>query len=183
MAPRPIEDPGVRWYFYPRSDGCPDELRAVAEVFSRKHSAISSFGKTKEVALDSNAVLAALAEDLAAIGFRVETGKRAKSKISVPVLYGLSGSPTKSYEVDGWHTGLAAVIEVEAGQAVSNFKFLKDLFEACVMDGVFYLVLAVQNWYYAARRDDFAEVSTWFDAAYASGRFTLPLKGILLIGY
>jgi hypothetical protein len=177
-------DPGVRWFYYPRSLACPDGVEAVARVFEKHHAEISSHGKSKAVALNSNAVLAAVAASLTTdAGFTVELGKTAKSKIGVPVLYGLRGHPTKSYDVDGWNPELRAVLEVEAGQAVANFKFLKDLFEACVMDGVDYLILAVQNWYYSAKRDDFATVATWLDVAYASGRFTLPLQGVLLIGY
>lgn len=179
----PAHDPGLRWIFYPRSDRCPDELNEVTQVFNSNHAAISSFGKTKETAMNSNAVLAVLVDDLRKIRFEVEVGKNAKSKIGVPVLYGMKGVPEKTYEVDAWEPEVGAVLEVEAGQAVSNFKFLKDLFEACVMDGVQYLILAVQNWYYSSKRDDFTEVRLWFDVAYASGRFTVPLKGILLIGY
>lgn len=183
-VPAPLVAPGVRWLFYPRSDACPDGLTQVARVFEKHYTEISSHAKTKSDALNSNAVLASLADSLLSdTGFTVELGKQAKSKIAVPVLYGLRGSPTKSYEVDGWNPSLKAVLEVEAGQAVTNFKFLKDLFEACVMDSVDYLILAVQNWYYSAKRDDFVTVSTWLDVAYASGRFTLPLRGILLIGY
>lgn len=121
--PAPPADPGVRWLFYPRSDACPEGLTAVARVFQKHHAAISSHAKTKSDALNSDAVLAALAESLVSdTGFTVELGKQAKSKIAVPVLYGLCGAPTKSYEVDGWNSSLKAVLEVEAGQAVSNFK-------------------------------------------------------------
>ena len=129
--------------------------------------------------------MALVADDLTLIcGFDVETGKTKATKLTRPVLYGLNGQPEKVYEVDGWHPELRAVLEVEAGEHQPIFKFLKAVFEAVVMDGVQYLVLAVPNWYYANKSNDFDKINVWFDAAYASGRFTLPLKGILLlIGY
>lgn len=73
------------------------------------------------------------------------------------------------------------VIEVEAGRAVTNYQFLKDLFQACVMSDVDYLVIAVRNIY--RKNQDFEKVISFFNTLYASGRLILPLKGILIIGY
>lgn len=42
---------------------------------------------------------------------------------------------------------MGIVIEVEAGRAVDNNQFLKDLFQACMMDGISFLVIAVRNYY------------------------------------
>jgi hypothetical protein len=38
-------------------------------------------------------------------------------------------------------------IEVEAGRAVDNNQFLKDIFQACMMFAVDYLILGVKNYY------------------------------------
>ena len=73
------------------------------------------------------------------------------------------------------------MIEVEAGRAVTNYQFLKDLFEATVMVDVDYLGIAVRNVYKRAK--DFETVYSFLDTLHASERLKLPLKGILLIGY
>ena len=73
------------------------------------------------------------------------------------------------------------VIEIEAGRAVANYQFLKDIFQACVMHDVEQLVIAVRNDYRGS--DDFDVVTNFMDTLYASNRLNLPLKGILIIGY
>lgn len=66
-----------------------------------------------------------------------------------------------------------------------NNQFLKDLFQACMMDDVDYLAIAVRNVYEAAGANnrDFERVVNFFETMYASNRMKLPLKGILVIGY
>ncbi len=71
--------------------------------------------------------------------------------------------------------------EVEAGRATENNQFLKDIFQACMMFGVEYLVIAVRNTY--RTHNDFEIVYTFLETLYISNRMHLPLKGILLIGY
>ena len=73
------------------------------------------------------------------------------------------------------------VIEIEAGQATENHRFLKDIFEASMMFEVEYLVLAVRNRY--RTHNDFYRVFTFLETLYVSNRLHLPLNGILLIGY
>ncbi len=73
------------------------------------------------------------------------------------------------------------MLEVEAGRAVVNNQFLKDLFQACMMHGVNYLGIAVRNIY--RNSNDFDRVIRFIDTLYASSRIRLPLKGILIIGY
>ena len=70
---------------------------------------------------------------------------------------------------------------MEAGQATENHRFLKDIFEACMMFDVEYLVLTVRNIY--RKHDDFQRIFTFLETLYISNRLQLPLKGILLIGY
>jgi hypothetical protein len=99
----------------------------------------------------------------------------------MPVLFGLDGQPEKSFEVDAYHEDDLIVLEIEAGRAVTNYQFLKDFFEACIMYNVDYLVLAIRKIYRKSR--DFKKVITFFDTFYTSGRMSTPLKGILVIGY
>jgi hypothetical protein len=72
-------------------------------------------------------------------------------------------------------------LEVEAGRAVVNYQFLKDIFQACMMYGVEYLIIAVRNDY--QKKDDFQKVCVFLETLYISNRLSLPLKGILIIGY
>ena len=73
------------------------------------------------------------------------------------------------------------MLEVEAGRAVVNNQFLKDLFQACMMHDVSHLAIAVRNVYRSS--NDFERLMKFFDTLYASNRLQLPLKGILVIGY
>jgi hypothetical protein len=72
-------------------------------------------------------------------------------------------------------------VEVEAGRAVVNNQFLKDLFQACMMHDVCYLAVAVRNFYKG--RQDFDIVCRFLNTLYASQRLQLPLRGILVVGY
>lgn len=85
------------------------------------------------------------------------------------------------FDADAYHRRHEFVIEVEAGRAVVNNQFLKDLFQACMMHGVDYLAIVVRNVY--RRSNDFERVVRFMDTLYASNRIKLPLKGILIVGY
>ena len=165
------------WQYYPKSDATPEHLIRVVSIFKQQSKAIDS---TKHK-LTSNEVLQVLKKTLLDIGFKVEKGTKLADKIKVPVLFGRNGKLEKSFQVDAFQENTGTVLEVEAGRAVSNYQFLKDLFEACMMHGVNYLVIAVRKIY--RKKTDFEKVITHFDTLYASGRLKLPLKGILIIGY
>jgi len=79
-----------------------------------------------------------------ALGFRVETGRSLEHKIQVPVLFGLDGQFEKSFEADAYHEAAGFVLEVEAGRGVVNNQFLKDLFQACMMNGVTEFAVALR---------------------------------------
>jgi hypothetical protein len=123
--------------------------------------------------LASNQVLAKAAAGLRAAGFNVEAGKRQIEKISVPVLFGLNGKFEKSFEADAHHPDARFVVEVEAGRGVTNYQFLKDFFQACMMDEIEYLALAVRNVY--RKSNDFDRVCVFFETLYASRRLEPPL--------
>jgi len=169
----------IKWQYYPKSDAIPDHLQNVVNLFE-KHSETIDSSRNQ---LKSNQVLLSLRTDLQGLEYKVEQGARIADKIKVPVLFGLNGQLEKSFHVDAFQERLGTVLEVEAGRAVDNFGFLKDLFEACMMHNVLYLIIAVRKTYGRHRQKDFETVVTHFDTIYASGRLKLPLKGILVIGY
>ena len=131
--------------------------------------------------LSSNAVLSTLRPHLLEIGMSVEEGKKDNQKIKIPVLFGLGNKIDKYFNADAVSGDGTIVVEVEAGRAVENYQFLKDIFQACMMHGVEYLVLAVRNSY--RNHDDFKQIYAFLETLYISNRLHLPLKGILLIGY
>lgn len=165
------------WQYYPKSDSIPEHLIGVVKTFEQNIEAMDS-SKHK---LTSNEVLMVLKKDLLRMNFKVEKGSKAEDKINVPVLFGRNGRLEKSFHVDAFQEETGTVLEVEAGRAVDNYQFLKDLFEACMMHNIQYLVIAVRRVY--GKQADFETVITHFDTLYASGRLKLPLKGILIIGY
>ena len=89
--------------------------------------------------------------------------------------------------MDAWQESTGTIIEVEAGRAVINHQFLKDFFEACVIQDAKYLVIAVCKAYKPASlktpSNDFEIVSMFMDTLYSSGRLLIPLDGVLIIGY
>ncbi len=101
--------------------------------------------------------------------------------INVPVLFGHNNIPDKFLNADALSNDGRNVAEVEAGRAVVNNQFLKDMFEASCMFNVEYLILAVRNTY--RNSNDFEKVYTFLETLYISNRMKLPMKGILLLGY
>jgi len=167
----------INWLYYPKSNKPTPLVVSVVAAFEAVATAVDS----AQHQLNSNDVLAEVASGLATLGFRVETGKKTSDKIHVPVLFGLNGKLEKSFDADAYYEAEGFVLEVEAGRAVVNNQFLKDLFQACMMHDVYYLGIAVRNTY--RKGNDFDKVVRFFDTLYASNRLSLPLKGILLIGY
>ena len=167
----------IQYQFFPKSSGVPNSLLKVVDIFKQKENQITSL----KYQLPSNDVLGIISEDIEKLGYRVEKSKRAEDKIQVPVLFGRNGLLEKYFEADGYNQLGQTVIEVEAGRAVTNYQFLKDIFQACVMHDVLYLVVAVRNIY--RNQKDFDMVISFLDTLYASNRMILPLKGILIIGY
>lgn len=168
----------INWQYFPKHSQAPQSLLEVVQCFfdvATQIQSISNVGQT------SNQVLSKLRPGLQSIGFQVETGKTSEEKIKVPVLFGVNGKVEKSFEADGYNPADKIVIEVEAGRGVVNYQFLKDIFQACVMQDVDYLVIAVRNDYRGS--DDFSKVGSFLETLYASQRLKLPLSGILIVGY
>ncbi|QLE01029.1 hypothetical protein HX109_05410 [Galbibacter sp. BG1] len=167
----------IRFQFFPRSHGITTDVKAVIQCFQKVENEISS-GHLK---LNSNDVLEVLRPHLEELEYDVETGKTKNDKIHVPVLFGYNNQIDKSFNADALSKDGKIVIEVEAGRAVDNNQFLKDIFQACMMFEVEYLIIAVRNDYRGA--DDFMKIYSFLETLYISSRLHLPLKGILLVGY
>lgn len=167
----------TNYQFFPRSHGITNDISAIIECFKKVEDKISS----SEFNLKSNDVLEHLRPHLEGLGFRVEKDKSQEGKIDVPVLFGQNNTIDKSFFADALSANGDIVIEVEAGRATENNQFLKDIFEACMMFEVDYLILAVRNQYRTHK--DFELVYTFLETMFLSNRIILPLKGILLIGY
>ena len=167
----------MKWTFFPGNKKITSDLLKVVEAFSENEHLITS----KDFTLNSDSVLKAVTDSLENIGYTVEKSKKDKDKIKMPVLYGECGKPTLSFEADAFNPDNNIVIEVEAGRAVTNYQFLKDFFEACCMDNAEYLCVAVRLKY--RTNADYQKVCDFLNAMYASNRFSIPLKGILIIGY
>lgn len=165
------------WQYFPKSSDTPAHLKDLVNVFIQKNDVMASVNHD----YGSNEVLSFIAENLELIGYQVEKGKTKENKIKVPVLYGENGKMEKSFDADAYHKLHRTVVEVEAGRALANNQFLKDLFQACIMDDVDYLAIAVRETYHGV--NDFQKIKTFFDTLYVSNKLKLPLKGILLIGY
>jgi hypothetical protein len=157
--------------------GITEQIQQVIDCFNLTYDQI----KSPENELKSDEVLDILRPHLENIEFKVEEGKARGQKIPVPVLFGLNNSVDKAFNADGISNDGRIVLEVEAGRATANFAFLKDIFQASMMHGVEFLILAVRNDYRGA--NDFQQVYTFLETLYISSRLVLPLKGITLIGY
>lgn len=171
----------LRWQYFPRCDHPPAIVLRVIETFASVHAQIDSTCH----GLDSDEVLGLCRNGLQALGFRVEAGKKKGEKIPVPVLFGENGSIDQAFEADAYSKEAGMVLEVEAGRAVANNQFLKDLFQASLMHDVRYLGIAVRQVYEGGNKHsrDYERVVTFMETLYASRRLQLPLTGILILGY
>lgn len=175
----------INWRYYPPTEQIPDSLLSIVDIFAEKSESI----KSPNDHIPSNKILEILCDPLENIGYSVEKNKTKEGLIKIPVLFGECGTIIKSFNVDAYNKSNKVVIEVEAGRAVDNNQFLKDLFEACMMHNVDYLTIAVCNYYKCKRNGkyavdkDYENVSKFLETLYFSNRLNLPLKGILLIGY
>jgi hypothetical protein len=168
----------IDWQFFPQTAPCPDHLTELVTSLEVAHPMINSEeweGQT------SDEVLEKVRPAMESLGYKVETSKKKVDKIRVPVFFGRNGKSSRAFEADALSLEHRTVLEVEAGRAVTNYQFLKDLFQASVMQDVDYLVIAVRKIYRGNR--DFETVCSFIEILYASDRLNLPLRGILIVGY
>lgn len=139
--------------------------------------------------LTSDRVLAFIADDLASLGYKVETGKKALQKIRRPVLFGEEGVEKVSYEIDAFHDSLGIAVEVEAGRGARGNAVYRDLIRTSLIVGAKYLVLGVMIDYrhQSSGKEvvvkSFDEARSLIEAIFSSGRLGLPFEGVLLVGY
>lgn len=167
----------LEYQFFPRSNEATHEILKIIKCFEDGYDSISS--DTHD--LVSNKVLELLRNSLEEIGFTVESGKSKEQKINVPVLFGKNNTIDKYFNADAVSNDGRIVIEVEAGRAWESNQYMKDIFEASMMFGVEFLVIAVRQSYRG--HPDFERIYKFLETLYISSRIQLPLKGILLIGY
>jgi hypothetical protein len=167
----------INWQTFPKSAQTTPTVAEVVAAFVANEPEITSATHH----LPSDGVLGVLRKDLEKVGFQVEKDKTSEGKIKLPVLFGLNGKVEKSFEADGFHAGEKIVLEVEAGRGVTNYQFLKDLFQACMMQNAEHLIVSVRNDYRGSA--DFSKVVNFFETLYSSGRLSLPLNSITIIGY
>jgi hypothetical protein len=172
----------INWIYFPKTDPLPEVLTDAVAIFQKNFLKIDSYkNDTNDLRLASDDVLKVLEKDFLNAGYKIETDKKKINKIRVPVLFGSEGSTAQAFEVDGWHKESKIVLEIEAGRALLNNQFLKDIFEASVMVHVDYLILAVRNIY--TNKKDYEIIQSWLETLYVTNRIKFSLKGILLVGY
>lgn len=167
----------LKYQLFPRSFSLIPEIKAVIDCFENNYEKI----KSPENKLNSNDVLKIIKPSLENIDFKVESGKTQPDKIKVPVLFSLNNKIDKFFDADAISKDERMVLEVEAGRAFLNNQFLKDIFQACMMPTVEYLILAVRNDYRGI--DDFKKIYVFLETLFINGRLKLSLKGIVLVGY
>jgi hypothetical protein len=139
--------------------------------------------------LSSDAVLGHVAPGLMALGYEVESGKRAIEKISRPVLFGDEGKPQVSYEIDAFHDAQGIAVEVEAGRGAANNADYRDIVRSSLLLDAKYLALLMPTLYHhksagkQVSKPAYRNTQNQLNAIYASNRLSLPFSGILLIGY
>jgi hypothetical protein len=139
--------------------------------------------------LTSDKVLSLISEDLAALGYQVETGKKAVQKIRRPVLFGEEGTERVAYEIDAFHNSMGIAVEIEAGRGARGNAVYRDLIRTSLIVGARFLVLGVMCEYrhQSSGREvtvrSFEDARGLIEAIFSSGRLGLPFEGILLVGY
>jgi hypothetical protein len=178
--------PYPRWSYYPTRDQPPEWVAAFVGVVADSRAAIDSAQVT---GLTSDSVLAHLRTGLEGLGFRIETGKKAADRITLPVLFGEQGRPRVKYDVDGVHEELGILLEVEAGRGARGNAVYRDLVRTSLIVDARYLALGLMDEYHHQSSGrpvvvrSYSDAKDQIDAIYASQRLRLPFEGVLLFGY
>lgn len=178
------------WSYFPRNARPPQWALDVVEVTQLVEAKIHTrdAGKEKDET-SSDAVLAQLAPGLQALGFAVEKGKSADSKIRRPVLFGDDGRVELAYEIDAFHDTLGVAVEVEAGRGAMNGADFRDIVRTSLLLDATYLAMWLPNIYHykvkgrPMTKMAFESTRGTLEAIYASRRLKLPFEGILVVGY
>jgi hypothetical protein len=174
------------WFYYPSSERPPAWVHEFISVVAHARSQIDS---AKVAGLKSNTVPAGLQPGLVELGYTVEVGPGKEKRIRRPVLFGENGRERVAYHVDAVHDELGVLVEVEAGRGARGNAVYRDLIRSSLIVDARFLVLGVMLEYHhmtQKRRvavQSYREAKDQLDALFASGRLTLPFKGVLLFGY
>lgn len=175
-----------KWQYFPSYVQAPTWVTEFVGVVASHTSEINS--RVVEN-LTSDRVLSFIADDLASLGYQVETGKKAIQKIRRPVLFGEEGVEKVSYEIDAFHDSLGIAVEVEAGRGARGNAVYRDLIRTSLIVGAKYLVLGVMIEYrhQSSGKEvivrSFDDARSLVEAIFSSGRLGLPFEGVLLFGY
>lgn len=177
------------WRYFPAFSPPPPWVEPLVGLFRASRDAIDSF-VTHQKRMESNAVLAVLADDLESeLAFQVERGKKKLGKLPRPVFFGDQGTYLRTYEIDAFQHEFGIALEVEAGRATQGNAIYRDLIQASLMVDAEFLALAVpQEYRYKSsgklvKERSYAKTYSVIEAIYGSERLQLPFQGLLLIGY
>jgi hypothetical protein len=158
----------------------------VVSVFQNQRTKLD----TTAVHNKSDVALSIIRPGLEELGFRVEGGTD-EPTIYRPVHFGESGVPDRQYQIDSYHPELRAGLEIEAGRSIRGNAIYRDIIQASLIVDLDYFVLAIPQRYRFSLKGKQKEQEdrpfeyglTVLDAIYSSGRFRLPLKGLLFVGF
>ena len=172
----------MEWVYFPKTTKISGFLQETVKVFKKySHEIDSTKNDNNDDRLSSDEVLKIIEPGLCELGYEVEKSKKAIDKLPIPVLFGSNGKTELNFEADAFCSENNVVVEVESGRALTNYQFLKDIFEASMMVETQYLVLAVRIQY--KQNKDYEKIKQFIDTIYLTNRIKLDLLGILLIGY
>ncbi|MBO5853906.1 MAG: hypothetical protein J6Q61_04135 [Bacteroidales bacterium] len=146
----------IRYQFFSKDKDVTQELMDIIKIFVKHSDEFNSYNKE----LCSNEVLSCISNDLKQLGYKIKETRNGPDAIN------------KQHKI---------IVEVEAGRALTNNQFLRNLIETCLIDNVEYLVLAVRNIY--KKQHDYDKIVEFLSRLYASSKLILPLKGVLVLGY
>lgn len=181
--------------FFSKGGRMPDEFNDLIKAFKDVYEDI----KSSENRLPSNGVLYYVSEKLKESNYfnceRIVVNQNknycSKNKLELEIDLPNYTGKKKAFNPDIMSKDKKIIVEVEAGQAVDNYRFLKDLFESIIYTKCEYLAIAVRNIYsvYSKKKDkvtssqyDYEVICDFMEWLFCS-RVKVPLKGILIIGY
>lgn len=164
----------IKYKIFPNSCEITPQLRHIINLF-----------ESVNAKCPSAEILEQIRPSLQSEGYEVKTGRAVKCQVKVPVC-SRNNKILDEFSVDAINKGYGIVLKIEAGRGTQNNEFLKDIFQACMMNKVEYLVIAVLNEYTFGKNQksyDYEKVTSFLNTLYENDRLKLPLKGILIIGY
>jgi hypothetical protein len=173
-----------RWIYFPRSEEPPNWVSGVISVFHEQRAQLD----TATIHNKSDVALSIVRPGLERLGFRVEGGEE-EPIIYRPVHFGEGGVADRQYQIDSYHSDLRIGLEVEAGRSIRGNAIYRDIIQASLIVNLDFFVLAIPQRYRfnlkskAQEDKPFEYGLTVLDAIYSSGRFRLPLKGLLFVGF